>query len=295
MFFVLGLFAGIFLFGETIDAWFSDFWNSSYMGRFTLPELFGLPAGVVVLAIVAMAVFLFWLVEKVESWMTGVAPKKEQRPYKLAGAALLIVVAAVVMLIGQPTTSDKWEQIAAQKQPLLDNREVYVHPVELLDYIYNNRVTTVMLDVRSEGDYNLFHVSDAQLVSPEELPRLAQELREKPANTLFVVMSNDEAGATEAWKTLTAESVANVYILEGGINNWLDTFNIQMEDAPAIALAMLPTPSPTAQPGSDALRYQFPAALGAQYPAAYPEPHEFEDIEFVPKVKLEMKAATGGG
>jgi 3-mercaptopyruvate sulfurtransferase SseA len=34
-------------------------------------------------------------------------------------------------------------------------------------------------------------------------------------------MSNDEAAATEAWKVLVAESVQNIYILEGGVNNWL--------------------------------------------------------------------------
>jgi len=54
----------------------SDFWNSSYIGRFTLPELFGLPVGVVVLAIVAMAVILFWVVEKVEVMMGGEKPNK---------------------------------------------------------------------------------------------------------------------------------------------------------------------------------------------------------------------------
>ncbi|MCG3210213.1 MAG: hypothetical protein FOGNACKC_03844 [Anaerolineae bacterium] len=295
MFFVLGLFAGIFVFGETIDNWLSGFWNSSYMGRFTLPEMFGLPIGVVVAAIIIMAVFLFWLVEKTETWMTGAAPQTGPRRTKVAGAVALIAVAVAVMIIGQPTPTDKWQQMAAEKQPLLDNREVYIHPAELLEYIYNDRVTTVMLDVRPESDYNLFHVGDAQLVAPDKLPALAQLLREKPANTLFVVMSNDEIAATAAWKTLVAESVANVYILEGGVNNWLDTFNIQPEGVTEVAVAMLPTPVPTAQPGSDMLRYRFPAALGAQYPAAYPEPHEFEDIEFVPKVKLEMKAATGGG
>ncbi|GAB4462775.1 MAG: hypothetical protein Kow0031_41210 [Anaerolineae bacterium] len=296
MAFVLGLFAGIFLFGETIDNLLSDFWNSSYMGRYTLPELFGLPTGVVVLLIVVMALGLFWLVEKVESWMGGVPPRQEQRVYKLVSAGVLIAAAVAVLIIGQPTSEDKWQQMAAEKQPLLDNREVYIHPAELLDYIFNDRVDVVMLDVRNESDFNLFHVEDAWLVSQGDLPVLAHELLEKPANTLFVTMSNDEAAATEAWKTLTAESVPNVYILEGGINNWLDTFNVMPEDAPQeVAVAMLPTPIPTARPGSDALRYQFPAALGAQYPASYPEPHEFEDIEFVPKVKLEMKAATGGG
>ena len=38
-------------------------------------------------------------------------------------------------------------------------------------------------------------------------------LLEPAANTVYVLMSNDEAAATEAWKLLSAESVPNVYIL----------------------------------------------------------------------------------
>ncbi len=290
MFFVLGLLLGIFAFGETVDSWLSGFWNSSFMGRFTLPELFGLPAGVLVAGIVIMAVFLFWVVEKVEAWMTGIPPKTEQRPYKMAGAAALIAVAVAVMLIGQPTSAAKWQQMAAEKQPLLDSRAVYIHPAEVLSYIYNDRVQTVLLDVRPESDYNLFHLNDAQLVAPENLPALAYDLRQKPANTLFVVMGNNEAAATAAWKTLVAESVPNVYILEGGVNKWLDTFNVQPAGSPPTAVAMV-----TPAFGDDSLRYTFPAALGAQYPAAYPEPTEFKDIVFESKVKLKMKQASGGG
>jgi hypothetical protein len=267
------------------------------MGRFTLPELFGVPTGGVVAGVIIGALGLFWLVEKVEVWMGGAAPQKEQRLYKLAGAAALTAIALGVMFIGQPTPADKWQQMAGARQPLLDNREVYIHPVELLQYIYNDRVDTVMLDVRNESDYNLFHIDNARLVSPDDLPALARELMQQPANTLFVVIGNNEAAATEAWKILVTESVPNLYILEGGVNNWLDTFNVASTEAAGVEVAMIPTPIPTAnlESRSDALRYQFPAALGRQYPAANPEPHEFEEVVFIPKVKLEMKQASGGG
>ena len=57
---------------------------------------------------------------------------------------------------------------------------------------------------------------------------------------------------------------------------------------------MLPTMKPDAPQGDDLLRYDFPAALGSQYPAAAPDPHEFE-IEYIPKVELQVKQVTGGG
>ncbi|MCB0194212.1 MAG: YeeE/YedE family protein [Anaerolineae bacterium] len=294
MFFVAGLFVGIFAFGETIDGILSDFWNSSYMGRFTLPELFGLPTGVVVLIIVAAAVLMFWGVEQVEAMMGGEKPNPAHFRYKLMGSGALIAAAAVVMLIGQPTSADKWERIAAEKQPMLDDRQVQIHPAELLDYIDNDQVDVVMLDVRDESDYNLFHIQDAQRVTQDELTALVKVLLEKPANTLFVVMSNDEENATEAWKVLVAESLNNIYILEGGINNWLAVYDIEPDEVSPIAVAMLPTLKPDPPQGDDFLRYDFPAALGEQHPAAAPDPHEFE-IEYVPKVELQVKQVTGGG
>ncbi|MBM2842399.1 MAG: putative rhodanese domain protein, partial [Anaerolineales bacterium] len=58
LFYVLGVFFGIFLFGETVDN-FSIFWNSSYLGRLTLMDVFHLDAGVVVLLVVLMALGMF--------------------------------------------------------------------------------------------------------------------------------------------------------------------------------------------------------------------------------------------
>lgn len=67
-----GLF-GIFVFGESFD-WVKDFFNSTPMGRITLPELFGLDHGIVVLAVILIAIAGFTGAEWAEKF---VASKKE--------------------------------------------------------------------------------------------------------------------------------------------------------------------------------------------------------------------------
>ena len=57
--FLVGALLGVGLFGETVGS-FQGFWLSSYMGRFTLPDLLGLPVGATVLLVVVMALLLFW-------------------------------------------------------------------------------------------------------------------------------------------------------------------------------------------------------------------------------------------
>ncbi len=284
VFFVLGALFGIFAFGETVE-FFQVWWNSSYMGRFTLPELFGIPTGWVVLGVVLMAIFMFWGSEQLEKIFGGKDPKQAPK-WRYYGAGAMIMIAMVVLVIGQPTTADRWTKIAPEKSLELDARMYQIHPGELLHTMHDHKINLVMLDVREERDYNLFHLADAQNVEPLEITEMIDSLIAEPANTVFVVMSNDEDAATETWKILVAESVPNVYILEGGINNWLDTFATEFEGAFCGQVKVA---------SNDELRYDFSAALGSGCPAAHPEVEHYEHLEFVPKIKLELKRAPSSG
>ena len=227
---------------------------------------------------------MFWGGEQLERIVGGKNLKLEPK-MRYAGAGLLTLGAVALIVLGQPTTTDKWQALASTKQPLLAARAVQIPPAELLEALHNDELKVIMLDMRSEGDFNLFHIAGAQRVAPAALPALIPSLLLEPANTIFVTVSNDETAATEAWKMLTAESVPNAYILEGGLNHWLETF--------ASADPTLPTATPS--PGDDRLRYPFTLALGAQSPAATPDPHAFS-LEYTPKIQLKLKRGpTSGG
>ncbi len=164
------------------------------------------------------------------------------------------------------------------------NREVQIHPGELLDNLQDPTLNVVMLDVRSEADYNLFHIRDARHVLPENLMAMIPELLEEPSNTLFVVMSNDETAATEAWKVLRAESVPTTYILEGGINNWLVVFADEEFKETAVKENV----------ADDRLAYTFTSALGSRYETAAPNPNHYS-LTYTPKVIMEVKRGPSGG
>jgi rhodanese-related sulfurtransferase len=283
VFFVFGVLTGIFLFGETVSS-FALFFDSSYMGRFTLPELFGLDYGTVMLAVVVMALLMFWGAEKVESAVGGATAQKAPR-WAIPAAAGLVALAALTLVVGQPDNADRWNRMEAKQQALLDNREVQISPAELLSLLHDVQIRAVLLDVRDERFYNQFHILEARRLPQEQIISTARELMFEPANTVFITMSNDESAATEAWKMLKAESLPNVYILEGGVNNWIRTYG----DESFVQQSLLRNRE------NDQPAYRFEAALGARHPAAEPNPEAFE-IEFEPKVKLQNKRApTSGG
>lgn len=58
VFFLLGIIVGVVIFGETAGL-INTFWNSSYYGFFTLPELLHVETGVVVLLVTCLALVMF--------------------------------------------------------------------------------------------------------------------------------------------------------------------------------------------------------------------------------------------
>ena len=294
MLFVLGGFFGAFLFGETekyFDGWYS---NAGYYGRLTLDQVFNLPMSVVVLLVVLMALFMFWGAEQLERIFGKKDLSKEPR-LRIAGAGVLLALAVGVVILGSPSFEERYSQVEFSREvdqrqvtlsadEVLSQRLMQIEPAELFKTIYSQKINLIMLDVRAESDFNLYHINGALNVPLDKLQAVIPELlTEPPANSVFVLMSNDETAAAEGWKQLVASSVPNVYILEGGINNWIAFFGGN-EGFKSASFA-----------GDDQLHYIFPAALGSRYESCDPNPIEYEELEFVAKIKLELKRDKSGG
>jgi len=311
MFFMAGGFVGAFLFAET-EKYFETWYNfAGYYGRVTLDQVFNLPVGIVVLLVVMMALFMFWGAEQLERIFGGRDLSKEPK-LRIVGAGALFMLAVGVVLLGSPNLEERYsrakitrtvveapegataeelqaiEPVSVQMSPdeALANREMQISPAELFTTLHDQKLKPVMLDVRPEAEYNLFHIRGAKSVQISTLPALAKELiAEYTANRVIIVMSNDETSATQAWKVLVAESVSNVYILEGGVNNWIAFFGA---DDPSIE-------GKVASPINEQLAYIFPAALGDRYECADPSPIKFEELEFESKIQLQLKRDKSGG
>jgi uncharacterized membrane protein YedE/YeeE len=65
--YALGIFAGTFVYAEVYPS-IKGFVNADAMGQVTLPEVFGLPWGLVVFVVVVIAVVGFWGATKIERW-----------------------------------------------------------------------------------------------------------------------------------------------------------------------------------------------------------------------------------
>jgi len=293
LFFVLGAGLGVFLFGETVGS-FTGFWYSTDMGRFMIPEWLGLSTGVTVLGIIVMAILIFFGAEKLEAMVNHRGkPSVPVRGFRWtpAAAAGITALGVAVLVVGQPDPQQKWDRLATVEQTRLDARDVYIHPGEMVKIAGDHQINLRILDVRDEVEFNLFHLIDSDRVSLDQIAAggLSHQLLAEPANTAVVLVSNDENRATLAWKLLVAESIPNVYILEGGINEWLDRFeDVGCRDCHA-------SPDVPDAHTAGTLRHSFGAALGSTQPAADPDFLTDQEFEFTPKVKLELRQKASGG
>ncbi len=316
--FVIDVALGIFAFGESVTL-FEGFSNSTALGRLTLPEFFGVDAGVVVTGVVLMAVAMFLMAELAEAHFgRGVAFRNLRLPRRKTAWAAgggLVLLALVSAFKGEVNPDERWQQMAAEAGTRLTSRAVYVHPIEVAELAHDTTVYTRILDVRSEAHYNLFHLRKSQLVSLDEIrdPAFVKGLEAGPGNTVFFTVSTDDQRATEAWKLLTAQGVGNLYIIEGGINAWLSIF----PPSPCLASPREGAREPEQlafdfrHAAGDRCYQAFPL-LGQQPPedcylASTPDSdahsgagtHQIREpalaIAFERKVKLEKKAAAKGG
>jgi rhodanese-related sulfurtransferase len=250
-----------------------------------------------------MALFMFWGAEQLER-IVGKKDLSKEPKLRIAGAGALFVLALGVLFIGTPSLEERYSKLTFTRtetipqvnadpivstltysaDEMLQKRLVQISPAEMFKTVYNQNVNLIMLDVRPESDFNLYHVKGAINVPLPKLPQIIPDLLTEPStNSVFVLMSNDETAATDAWKQLVASSVPNVYILEGGINNWIAFFG-ESEDFLSAASF-----------GKDQLGYIFPAALGSDYESCDPNPAHYEELDFEAKIRLELKRDKSGG
>jgi hypothetical protein len=261
MLFVLGGLVGVFLFGETVGG-YEPFWLAGSLGRFTLPEWLGLSTGTTVLLVVLMALGAFAAAEVVERRFGPPRPALGRLRLAWLGAGALVAAAVLLAVRGEPGPEQRWRWLPATVQRQVADRDVFASPAEVVTLRKDTALQIEVLDLRSEHDFNLFHVGGARRVDPEALARPAElrRLLDQPPSTITFLVDNGEARALSSWKDLRSRGVANLYVLEGGMNGWLELYPVP--DCVA-------TRDPTAPDGGPGYRFTF--ATGESLPSAWPE------------------------
>jgi rhodanese-related sulfurtransferase len=87
----------------------------------------------------------------------------------------------------------------------------------------------LLIDVRSKEEYEgvLGHVEQSINISIKELEKKLQKISDSQElkETKIIMMGRDEDGGYKAYKIALEFGFENIYIVEGGLKNWLRTGN----------------------------------------------------------------------
>lgn len=106
----------------------------------------------------------------------------------------------------------------------LQNKSIYVQPEELADWIINKDPGYQLVDIRSQKDYETYHIPGNIHLPLANLNK--QNLDDILDNEKMIILaSNGNTLAGQAWVLLKQMGYEEVYILAGGLNHWVKAFN----------------------------------------------------------------------
>lgn len=223
--FLGGSVVGSILFGETLEA-FRGFWHGSFTARLTLPDLLGWSLGKTLLGVTLAVCLLLLLQERFSPGKDGPEAPRLSR-WTLLGTAGAVLLAALVALLGQPAPGQVWSRVKERHQPLLDSRAAFINSLEYAKAANNTKVKLIGLDLRPQAEFAAFHLASSRNLTKAQLTdrRIVDDLLHLPAQAAVVLIAEDEATTTEAWKLLKAQGVTNLFILDKGIAEWRKVFS----------------------------------------------------------------------
>jgi uncharacterized protein len=224
MVYVAGMIAGLLGFAELYPK-IAHLVKATPMGKVTLAQQFDIPYGVLVFAVVLMAIGAFVAAEFAEKFIGGkqpdegslTAPTRRLTPVRtfalsLAGLGLIAAFA------GNPYRGHFASVDTKQLAMDVGNKTDHVWPAQLADWLIEGRNDFLLVDVRDATDFGAYHIPGAVNVP---MTSLSAELAGR--NERIVFYSDGGIHAAQAWLLLRSLGFSSVYMLFGGLEEWKDT------------------------------------------------------------------------
>ena len=214
--FLGGVVIGAILYNETFGL------TAGLLGEGRVLVAFGLPRGLFALFFTLAAVGAFYFAEWVERQRTGGGKYLNTMFLRALSIALVIAGVAVFILPSEAGVGNAASAGAFSEQALLqavEGAEDHIEPEELADALVQGEQGLVVVDVRTPGEYQAFHIPGAENVP---LPELIDYLGPYRNQGRIVLYSNGMTHPAQARDALARLGFQNVFMLTDGLQGFLD-------------------------------------------------------------------------
>ncbi|MEO7455092.1 MAG: rhodanese-like domain-containing protein [Gemmatimonadaceae bacterium] len=128
----------------------------------------------------------------------------------------VLAAVAATLALGAALTGSRTTDVATLARQI-QHEDDHVTALELAQWIKDRKPGLRVLDIRSDSEFNEFHIPSAERLPLEELTKLRPK-----GNETLVLYSEGGAHAAQGWVLLRSVGFDKVYFLKGGLLDWMD-------------------------------------------------------------------------
>jgi rhodanese-related sulfurtransferase len=158
--------------------------------------------------------------------------------------ALILIPLGMIMAAVPQNTTHPYKLSPEQMLEQVNSGVQYFSPDEVADMIIKKDPSLQLIDVRSQDEYEKFHLPGAINIPLSDL--LADQWKDylHQDTRVNIFYSNGTVNANQAWMLTMQLGYKNNYVLQGGLNYWAETI-------------MNPAAPPATSPDEEIAKYNF--------------------------------------
>jgi len=143
-----------------------------------------------------------------------------ERKYTILAVLLVVLALGLVIL---PKYKEQKEIDPKALLASIAEKSRFLSVDEVTDRIIGNDPTLLLIDLRPANEFKQFALPGAINIRPDSiLSRPIHELLNQPGKDK-VLIANSDLISEQVWLITTRSSIARMYVMKGGMNEWFNT------------------------------------------------------------------------
>lgn len=130
---------------------------------------------------------------------------------------LVCLLGLIAAFAGSPYKGTRVTLDATDLAGIVQREVDHVNPTDLADWIVKGRSNYRLIDLRTQAEFDQYHIPSAENVPLAALPDYGLARNEK-----IILYSEGGIHSAQAWFLLKAMGYPSVYMLRGGLDDWKD-------------------------------------------------------------------------
>jgi rhodanese-related sulfurtransferase len=133
-----------------------------------------------------------------------------------------LLAASFLAFLPQPGKAITRQTDPTALSELIVNKDNMLHPDVLAKWLIDEKPDLAVIDLRSGDDFAKYHIPGAEHIPVKAL--LEERTTDINGDMVTILASNGDNQASQVWLLLQMMGYENVFVLQGGVNFWVENY-----------------------------------------------------------------------